>query len=56
MENFSNKFSHEISPIHTSLDLRSEESFDLSNMVIEVVKYNKISDKDGYHLVSSGLI
>lgn len=36
--------------------MRLEESFDLSNLVIEIVKSDQISDKDGYHLVGRGLI
>lgn len=52
----SNHLAHEISLIHTSLYFLLEESLDLNNLVIEVLKYNKINDRDGFHLVSSGPI
>ena len=55
-DNPSNNFSHETSLIHTSLDLRSGESFNLSNLVVEIVKSDQINDKYGCHLVSRGLI
>ena len=52
----SNKLAHEISLIHTSLDLWLEEYLDLNNLVVEVVESIQISDRDGFHLVSIGPI
>lgn len=43
-DNSSNHITHEIPP---SLDLQSEESFNLINLIIEVVKSDQISDKHG---------
>jgi len=55
-DNSSNKLAHKIPSIHSSLNLQLEESFDLINLVVEVGKPSEISDKDGCHLVRSGLI
>lgn len=55
-EKASNKLAHEVSLIHTSIDLRSKEYFDLSNLVFKVVKYDQISNRDGFHLVDSDII
>jgi len=38
-ENSSNHISHDISPINLSLNLWSEDSFDLSNVVVDVENY-----------------
>lgn len=42
----SNYFSHDISPIHLSLNLQSEEYFNLSNLVVDIGNSSKISDRD----------
>lgn len=55
-ENSSNELAHEIFLIHTSSNLWLEEYFNLSNMVVDFEKSVEISEKDGCHLVSSGLI
>lgn len=39
----------EISPIHTSSDLRPEESYDLINLFVEFVKSDQTSDEDNSH-------
>lgn len=54
--NSPNQLSHKSSVIHTYSDLSSNESFNLINLVIEVEKYVQVSDKYGYHSVTSGLI
>lgn len=46
MGNFLNQFDHEISLTHTYFDLRSKEYYDLSNLFVEVYKYDQTSDVD----------
>lgn len=44
--NSSNQCDHETSLIHTSLDFRSEEYYDLSNMFVEFEKHDQTNDVD----------
>lgn len=48
-DNPSNQVAHEFYLIHTSLDFRSQEYYDLSNQFFEVKKYDRTSDADGFH-------
>lgn len=52
----SNKLAHEISLIHSPSNLRLEEYFDLSNLVVEVEESSQTNEKYGFHRVSSGII
>lgn len=54
--NSPNQLVHEISLIHTSSDLWSDESFNLSILVVEVEKFGQVSDRDGCNSVRIGII
>lgn len=55
-ENSSNELAYEISLIDSSLNFLSEESFNLSNLVVEVEKSSEVSDRDGCHPIRNSLI
>lgn len=55
-DNSLNQLAHEISSIHTPSYLRSKESIGLSNLVIKIVKFDQLSDRDGCHSTNSNLI
>jgi len=52
-DNSSNQLSHEISPMHLSLNVLSEEPLQLSNLIVEAKKSGETSDRDGCHPESS---
>lgn len=51
-----NQLAPKISLICLSLTLQSQEPFNLNNIIVEVESFGQISDRDGFHLVSSGFI
>lgn len=55
-DNSSNQISHDNFPFHTYSIFLSYECFNLSNLVVEVEKSDRDSDRDGFHLVNSDLI
>ena len=54
--NSSNQCDHAIFPIQTSSNLRLEEYYDLSNLFVEVGKYDQTSDVDSFHRDNGGRV
>lgn len=55
-DNSSNNLSHEISLIHFIFEFVIKKYFDLRNLVVEVKKFGKICDRDGFYMIRSGFI